>query len=514
MRQGVWSKGRALKSVNDEPRPAGSTARPAARDRASASAPTADRSPAPPAPLPPGARPGRPRRSPVRRALDWGPRLAVFAVLAVVVGVLIGPRALTGRDGDERTAPTAGPTGAVSPADPASIGRWRAGTGDYTDAGGLLWKPDAGVAVGGTLASTDAVVDGTGNPGLYQSQRVGALAYRLPVAGPGSYLVLFHLAETSGARAGGRVFDVTVDGRTAASGVDVAARVGPLRADWLAVYASTSTDLVEVRLVARAGSPAVAAVSASLVRSGTGPAATVWADEFDGPAGRPPGAAWTAAVGAGGWGNHELQYYTGRTANAALDGAGGLVLRASRESYTGADGVTAPYTSARLTTENSFSFTYGRIEARARIPDGIGLLPAIWAMGVDLPTAGWPEAGELDVVEAPIRAIGSIAGIVHGPDGTPAGYSYGGRRPPPADVASAFHTYAVDWYPDVIVYSVDSQPYAVVARADLAPGERWVFDKPFYLLFSLAVGGDWPGDPPRGQAFPQDMVIDYVRVTR
>jgi beta-glucanase (GH16 family) len=296
------------------------------------------------------------------------------------------------------------------------------------------------------------------------------------------------------------------------------------------VFASTTTNRLDLDIVARAGVPTIAAVSVSPVRSGiptipstsgsgsaTGldaPAPVrLWSDEFDGPAGQAASPAWTAALGAGGWGNHELQSYTARPANASLDGAGHLVLRALREQYTGADQISTAFTSARLSTENSFSFTYGRIEARARIPDGVGLLPAIWTMGSDLYTAGWPEAGEADIVEAPVRATGHIHGIIHGPDGTPAGYSAGGSREPPAGMADNFHVYSLDWYPGVLVFSVDAAPYAVIAQADLAPGQHWVFDHPFHLLLSLAVGGDWPGTPPARAPFPQQMVLDYIRVT-
>ena len=131
------------------------------------------------------------------------------------------------------------------------------------------------------------------------------------------------------------------------------------------------------------------------------PSDLIWSDEFNGAAGTSPsGSNWTAEQGGNGWGNNELQSYTNRPQNVSHDGAGNLAITARKETYTGPDGNTRGYTSARIHTKGKFSFTYGRLEARIRIPAGQGLWPAFWGLGDDVWDVGWPNCGEIDVMEA------------------------------------------------------------------------------------------------------------------
>lgn len=233
----------------------------------------------------------------------------------------------------------------------------------------------------------------------------------------------------------------------------------------------------------------------------------IWADEFNAPANTPPDSSkWTYDEGGGGWGNRELESYTNRLENAFHDGAGHLVIRAIR---TGDGG----YTSARLKTLDRFAPRYGLIEARIQLPYGQGIWPAFWLLGADMAGVGWPRCGEIDIMENIGKEPGSIHGTVHGP-----GYSGGngiGHRfelPPGQRFAGEFHVFAIEWLPQHIVFKVDQQPYFEVTPALLPPGAEWVFDHPFFLLLNLAVGGSWPGNPDSTTVFPQDMLIDWIRV--
>jgi len=242
-----------------------------------------------------------------------------------------------------------------------------------------------------------------------------------------------------------------------------------------------------------------------------------WSDEFDGPAGSlPDPSKWTYDLGNnGGWGNQELETYTDRARNASLNGEGALAIQALRETFTGTDGITREYTSARLKTQGKFDQAYGRFEARLKIPRGQGLWPAFWMLGADIPTAGWPRCGEIDVMENIGREPSTVHGTVHGP-----GYSGGNgigapfTLPGGARFADDYHVFAVEWEPAAIRWYVDGALYQTRTPADLPAGQRWAFDHPFFLLLNVAVGGGWPGSPDSTTIFPQTMLVDYVRVYR
>lgn len=238
------------------------------------------------------------------------------------------------------------------------------------------------------------------------------------------------------------------------------------------------------------------------------PRRLVWRDEFDRP-GLPDTTKWRYEVGGNGWGNNELQYYTARRSENARVEGGHLLIEARRESWQGKQ-----YTSARLTTRQTQTWTYGRIEARAKLSAGLGTWPAIWMLGQNIGTAGWPRCGELDIMEH----VGYDPGVIHGTTHTQA-YNHvkhtekTGTDTIP-DVTTAFHLYAIDWTPDQIDFYVDGHRYFSAKKSELGKTEaEWPFDQPFYLLLNLAVGGNWGGAKGVDETiWPCRMEVDYVRV--
>ncbi|HST51066.1 MAG TPA: glycoside hydrolase family 16 protein [Pyrinomonadaceae bacterium] len=239
----------------------------------------------------------------------------------------------------------------------------------------------------------------------------------------------------------------------------------------------------------------------------------VWDDEFDGAngAGVDP-SKWTAETGGGGWGNNELETYTSRTQNAFLSN-GSLNIKAIKETFKGTDGITRDYTSARLKTQAKFEQAYGRFEARVKIPYGQGLWPAFWMLGDDISTSGWPTCGEIDIMENIGREPSTVHGTMHGPgysgaNGIGAAYAL----PAGKNFSDDFHTFSVEWEPNVARFYVDGILYKTTTPANLPAGARWVFDHPFFIILNVAVGGTWPGSPDQTTVFPQTMQVDYVRV--
>jgi len=232
----------------------------------------------------------------------------------------------------------------------------------------------------------------------------------------------------------------------------------------------------------------------------------IWSDEFEGPAGAAPDPAkWVFDLGGGGWGNNELETYTDSRANSYLDGDGHLVIQALQPAP-------GKFTSARLKTEGKFSFAYGRVEARIRIPFGQGIWPAFWMLGDDVQSKGWPSCGEIDIMENIGREPDTVHGTVHGP-GYSGDHSVG--RPFQAGsprFADDYHVYAVEWAPQRIDFLVDGKSYYAITPALLPAGSKWVYDHPFFIILNVAVGGAWPHDPDNASVFPQKMLVDYVRV--
>ncbi len=242
-------------------------------------------------------------------------------------------------------------------------------------------------------------------------------------------------------------------------------------------------------------------------------AAPTWSDDFHGPAGSAPDPTkWVRETGGSGSGNNELQYYTDSSRNAALDGDGNLVITARRENPAGYQCWYGDcrYTSARLNTAGKFTQRYGRFEARIKIPRGQGMWPAFWMLGDNIGSVGWPASGEIDIVENIGREPNVVHGSLHG-SGYSGGASLSGKYDLGRPVADDFHVFTVDWAPDEIAFSVDGHEYERRTPADTR-GKDWAFDRPFFLILNLAVGGNWPGSPDSRTPFPQQMVVDYVHV--
>lgn len=244
-----------------------------------------------------------------------------------------------------------------------------------------------------------------------------------------------------------------------------------------------------------------------------------WQDEFNGRVGTPPNPlVWGYEIGDGtvngipGWGNSELQYYTDSTQNAAHDGRGNLVITVRDAEGSGLNCYYGPcrYTSARLLTQHRLEFGYGRVEARIKVPRGAGLWPAFWSLGNDIGHVGWPQTGEIDIMEFVGRDPNTVFGTIHGP-GYSGGDSFGGTYDVGEEVGNRYHTFAVEWQPDLIVWYIDGIEYHRATPADVAPDE-WVFDHPFFLLLNVAVGGNFGGPVGPDTTFPQSMLVDYVRV--
>ena len=240
-----------------------------------------------------------------------------------------------------------------------------------------------------------------------------------------------------------------------------------------------------------------------------------WNDEFDGAPGSPVNPMkWVADTGGQGWGNDEREYYTPGSENAALDGAGHLVItvRAEQGSRRRCWYGACRYTSARLKTAGRYETTYGRFEARIRLPRSQGLWPAFWLLGANCASTSWPQCGEIDVMESVGHEPNIVFGTLHGP-----GYS-GDKGITMNDTLHAgtfaddFHVYAMEWAPGRIRWLVDEKEYHRLTPAQLPQGAAWVFDHPFFVILNVAVGGGRPGDPDATTIMPQQMVVDYVRV--
>ena len=252
----------------------------------------------------------------------------------------------------------------------------------------------------------------------------------------------------------------------------------------------------------------------------------VWSDEFNGAttAAIPPDAlVWTYDTGDSGFGNHELETYCTPTSTTAPCDA------TSPNAYVGTDGLLhvvarkstgGQYTSARLKSQGLFSFQYGRLEVRVRVPEAQGLWPAVWTLGNNINTVDWPASGEQDIVErvnaasTPDWNEGSLHGTgFTGTVGLGTLYHF-----PAGQTANGWHTYGMIWKPGSVAYYIDdvTSPYVTYTTSNLngLPGALWPFDagQSNFLLVNLAVGGDWPGSPDATTPFPSEMQVDYIRL--
>jgi len=238
----------------------------------------------------------------------------------------------------------------------------------------------------------------------------------------------------------------------------------------------------------------------------------IWSDEFDAPDGSVVDPAkWTMETGGWGWGNNELETYTNRLQNVH-QANGSLVITVEQEKHRGLDNIEREYTSARLNTKDKFSLQYGRFEARLKLPYGPGLWPAFWLLGSDVDKAKWPHCGEIDIMENVGKEPEIIHCAIHGP-------GYSGANGPSAlynlangqRFADDYHTFTVEWDTAGMRFYCDGHLYKTMTPSGVA-SQKWVFDHPFFIILNVAVGGNWPGRPDKTTIFPQQMLVDYVRV--
>jgi len=231
----------------------------------------------------------------------------------------------------------------------------------------------------------------------------------------------------------------------------------------------------------------------------------VWQDEFEGLENQViDSSKWVYDLGTD-WGNAQLEYDTDRPENVSLDGEGNLVITAQKESYEG-----RAYTSARILTRGKYETAYGKFEARIQLPWGYGIWPAFWLLGSNFETVGWPECGEIDIMEYRGQEVTKVLGTIHGP-------SYSGGFGVGADYNivqdrfdTGFHIFTLEWAEDYIRWYVDNDLFLTVRHEDVS-GD-WVFDHPFYIILNVAVGGGFVGSPTSSTVFPQKMLVDYIRV--
>ena len=228
----------------------------------------------------------------------------------------------------------------------------------------------------------------------------------------------------------------------------------------------------------------------------------IWSDDFDTP-GAPDPAKWGYDIGDGcpgncGWGNSELEYYTNRPDNVIVSG-GTLKIIAKTENYSG-----KPYTSARLLSKDKFSFKYGKVEVKAKLPAGVGTWPAIWSLGNNFSTVGWPSCGEMDIMEHVGKDLNKIYGTLHYPGRS--GGNADGNTKIISNATTAFHIYTLEWTASLIKISVDGDLIHSVVNSTSIP-----FNQNFFLIMNVAMGGNFGG--PVDPAFTSAaMEVDYIRV--
>ncbi|MCL8537841.1 glycoside hydrolase family 16 protein [Chryseobacterium gallinarum] len=230
----------------------------------------------------------------------------------------------------------------------------------------------------------------------------------------------------------------------------------------------------------------------------------IWSDEFNGK-GLPDSSKWNYDVGGNGFGNNEAQFYTlNRPENARMEN-GNLVIEARKERWKNNS-----YTSARLLTKGKFSFQYGTVEVRAKLPKGRGTWPAIWMMSENMKK--WPDDGELDIMEH----VGFNQGYIHASVHTQKYNHIRGTQKTDTlfvkDVSETFHVYKAVWTPEKIDVYVDDMKFFTYENKEKVY-EAWPFDQPCFIILNLAIGGFWGGKEGIDDAvFPQKYYIDYVRV--
>jgi len=230
----------------------------------------------------------------------------------------------------------------------------------------------------------------------------------------------------------------------------------------------------------------------------------VWSDEFETP-GSPSDAKWTYDIGTNnGWGNGESQHYTSREDNVVIED-GILKIKAKRENFEGSN-----YTSARIKTQNRYDFTYGKVEVRAKLPSSAGTWPAIWMLGTNITSVGWPNCGEIDIMEQKGWDKSKVSAALHNQSSFGNTVNY--REVSVPNSTSSFHVYSVNWTPDEISFAIDNDVYYTYSPSSQTQA-NWPYDSPQFIILNVAMGGSLGGDIPNN--FSESiMEIDYVRVYR
>jgi beta-glucanase (GH16 family) len=462
-------------------------------------------------------------------------------VLAVAIALVVQGVGLTNGQRDGRRPPAGGQPTVQAPArhDLGGPSNWRrpdpepsatrrsaagplrswvtrivAGPSTLVDARGHRWLPDSG-HLGGQSSITSAPIEGTSSQSIYQHERWGMRGYVIQVPAPAAYAINLYLAETRFSRPRQRIFDVTAEGVMKASDVDIIEAAGRNQAYHVSFTAAVIDGQLDLGFINKIDQAKVNGIEVAFLRRSTASRRLVWSDEFNGAPNSPVDSRrWRHETG-GAWGEGELQSYTSRKANSHQDGRGRLRIVARAERFRGMDSITRDYTSARISTQGRYSFRYGLFEARLQMPVGRGVWPAFWALGTDIDQVGWPECGEIDVMEHLGQEPTTASGTIHGPrdgGGANADYKPGRSVVHTTPLAQEFHTYGAQWLPGSIQFYFDGRPYWSITAADLPAGSRWVFDHPFFLSLNIAVGGAWAGSPDASTTFPQALLVDYVRV--
>ena len=237
--------------------------------------------------------------------------------------------------------------------------------------------------------------------------------------------------------------------------------------------------------------------------------ALVWADEFNGDAINFE--YWNHELGDGtayglpaGWGNNELQLYTDQATHSGIDKTDDV----SALRITAVEESAGAYRSAKLTSQNKISVRFGRVDVKAKMPSGQGIWPAIWMLGDNIDEISWPGCGEIDIVEILGQEPDRMYSTVHFTNSENSLESIQGESNNFGDLSADYHVYTVEWTPEQIRFLLDGTMINELAIED----DMKEFLRSFYIILNVAVGGYWPGDPDNTTVFPQQMLVDYVRV--
>lgn len=382
-----------------------------------------------------------------------------------------------------------------------------AGGAEFVAVDGIAYAADEGFT-DGTTRQISADIKATHNPALYKSERRGdqfSYAYALP---NGIYNVTLRFAENIVNNAGERTFSVVIEGEERIAELDVRNISGATNTAYDVTVPNVEVIDGEINIVftGRVGEAILSALVVTRPHE-KNDWQLFWFDEFD-YAGAPDPTKWNFEIQPPGWVNNELQRYTDREENVRVQD-GVLIIEGRKDNYLGSE-----YSSGRIHSQNKGDLLYGRVEVRAKLPAGRGTWPAIWMMPTDYTGygAGWPDSGEIDIMEH----VGYDEGLVHATTHNKAYYWVNGLQRKGSvvmpDVTEAFHVYAVEWDEQRMDFYIDDVHYFTYIN-DHRGWQSWPFDKSFYVILNLAIGGNWGGaagvDP---DIWPRRMEVDYVRM--